>query len=32
MFGFLELEDDPEILPPLLDAAEEWLRPRAATT
>ena len=25
MFGFLELEDDPEILPPLLDAAEAWL-------
>ena len=28
MFGFLELEDDPEILPALLDAAEEWLRGR----
>jgi GNAT superfamily N-acetyltransferase len=26
MFGFLELEDDPEILPALLAAAEEWLR------
>jgi hypothetical protein len=26
MFGFLELEDDPEILPPLLDAAADWLR------
>jgi GNAT superfamily N-acetyltransferase len=26
MFGFLELEDDPEILPPLLDAAAAWLR------
>ena len=25
MFGFLELEDDPEILPPLLEAAEQWL-------
>ena len=25
MFGFLELEDDPEILPPLLDAAAGWL-------
>jgi GNAT superfamily N-acetyltransferase len=25
MFGFLELEDDPEILPPLLDAAASWL-------
>jgi len=25
MFGFLELEDDPEVLPPLLDAAERWL-------
>jgi GNAT superfamily N-acetyltransferase len=28
MFGFLELEDDPEILPALLDAAERWLRAR----
>ena len=28
MFGFLELEDDPEILPALLAAAEEWLRSR----
>jgi hypothetical protein len=26
MFGFLELEDDPEILPALLAAAETWLR------
>jgi GNAT superfamily N-acetyltransferase len=26
MFGFLELEDDPEILPPLLEAAASWLR------
>jgi GNAT superfamily N-acetyltransferase len=26
MFGFLELEDDPEILPALLDAASGWLR------
>jgi GNAT superfamily N-acetyltransferase len=26
MFGFLELEDDPEILPALLSAAEAWLR------
>jgi GNAT superfamily N-acetyltransferase len=26
MFGFLEMEDDPEILPALLDAAEGWLR------
>ena len=26
MFGFLELEDDPEILPALLDAAAGWLR------
>src|SRR5215210_997786 len=25
MFGFLELEDDPEILPALLAAAERWL-------
>jgi hypothetical protein len=28
MFGFLELEDDPEILPPLLAAAEAWLLSR----
>src|SRR5918997_313252 len=28
MFGFIELEDDPEILPALLSAAEEWLRSR----
>ena len=28
MFGFLELEDDPEILPALLDAAEQWLLSR----
>ena len=28
MFGFLELEDDPEVLPPLLEAAEAWLRAR----
>jgi hypothetical protein len=28
MFGFLELADDPEVLPPLLDAAERWLRSR----
>jgi GNAT superfamily N-acetyltransferase len=26
MFGFLEAEDDPEILPPLLGAAASWLR------
>ncbi len=26
MFGFLELEDDPAVLPPLLEAAEGWLR------
>jgi len=26
MFGFLELEDDPEILQPLLEAAASWLR------
>jgi GNAT superfamily N-acetyltransferase len=26
MFGFLELEDAPDILPPLLDAARAWLR------
>ena len=28
MFGFLEMEDDPEILPALLAAAEDWLRAR----
>ncbi len=28
MFGFLELEDDPEILPALLGSAEAWLRAR----
>jgi hypothetical protein len=28
MFGFLELEDDPEILPALLDAASTWLEAR----
>jgi GNAT superfamily N-acetyltransferase len=28
MFGFLEFEDDPEILPPLLDAARTWLMAR----
>jgi GNAT superfamily N-acetyltransferase len=28
MFGFLELEDDPEALAALLDAAAEWLRER----
>jgi hypothetical protein len=28
MFGFLELEDDPEILPALLDAARAWLTER----
>jgi GNAT superfamily N-acetyltransferase len=26
MFGFLEAEDDPEVLPALLEAAERWLR------
>ena len=26
MFGFLELEDDPEVLPALLEAAGAWLR------
>jgi GNAT superfamily N-acetyltransferase len=26
MFGFLEFEDAPDILPPLLEAAETWLR------
>jgi GNAT superfamily N-acetyltransferase len=28
MFGFLELEDDPEVATALLDAAEAWLRER----
>jgi hypothetical protein len=28
MFGFLELEDDPEVLAALLGAAEAWLRER----
>jgi len=28
MFGFLELEDDPEVLTALLDAAAHWLRER----
>ena len=28
MFGFLELEDDPEVLAGLLEAAEAWLRER----
>jgi GNAT superfamily N-acetyltransferase len=28
MFGFLELEDAPDVLPPLLDAAAAWLRER----
>jgi GNAT superfamily N-acetyltransferase len=28
MFGFLELEDAPDILPPMLDAARAWLRAR----
>ena len=27
-FGFLELEDDPEVMAALLDAAEGWLRER----
>ncbi|HZO36397.1 MAG TPA: hypothetical protein VFB41_05915 [Solirubrobacteraceae bacterium] len=27
-FGFLELEEDPELLPALLEAAEAWLRER----
>src|SRR5690242_15595363 len=26
MFGFMELENDPGILPPLFDAAGDWLR------
>jgi GNAT superfamily N-acetyltransferase len=26
MFGFLELEDEPDVLPPLLEAAGGWLR------
>ena len=28
MFGFLELEDDPDVVPALLEAAEAWLRER----
>ena len=28
MFGFLELEEDPELMPALLDAAAGWLRER----
>jgi GNAT superfamily N-acetyltransferase len=28
MFGFLELEEDPEVLPALLEAAAGWLRER----
>jgi hypothetical protein len=28
MFGFLELADEPDVLPPLLDAAETWLKSR----
>ena len=28
MFGFLELEDEPDVLPALLDAAEAWLKAR----
>jgi GNAT superfamily N-acetyltransferase len=28
MFGFLELEEDPEVLAALLDAAADWLRSR----
>lgn len=32
MFGFLEFEDDPEILAALLETAEAWLRSRGCTT
>src|SRR3954454_4657434 len=28
MFGFLDLEDDPEVMEALLDAAAHWLRER----
>jgi GNAT superfamily N-acetyltransferase len=31
MFGFLELEDDPSVLPQLLDAALGWLRARGCS-
>jgi GNAT superfamily N-acetyltransferase len=31
MFGFLELEDDPEVMRRLLDAAAGWLRARGRT-
>jgi hypothetical protein len=30
MFGFLELEDRPDVLPALLEAAEGWLRERGS--
>ena len=31
MFGFIEFEDDPEVLDALLGVAEQWLRARGAT-
>ena len=31
LFGFLELEDDPEVAAALFDAAAAWLRRAAAT-
>jgi GNAT superfamily N-acetyltransferase len=31
MFGFLELEDDPEILPALIGPATDWLRERGCS-
>ncbi|HEY7620471.1 MAG TPA: hypothetical protein VH834_11900, partial [Solirubrobacteraceae bacterium] len=31
MFGFLEFEDDAEVLPALLDAAARWVRVRGMT-
>ena len=32
MFGFLEFEDDAEVLPALLDAATRWARPTARSS
>ena len=32
MFGFLEIEDDPEVFVALLSTAEAWLRARRAAT
>ena len=32
MFGFLELEDDPEVARALIAAAQDWLASRVAIT